>query len=189
VSDTVPDGLERLRLAADPVLQTPALAVSSWDDWAAGLGQPGRSLLVLLVHTATAGEADPMPQMEIGDGSWLVSARLDERYVRPTLANPAPVVLLLGCETAAPEVSFAGLASQFRRHGAAIVVSTGSKIHSDQAVPIAAGLINELGRIEERNEGSFGEVMLGMRRRLLADGHVMVLTLTAFGDADWRLAP
>ena len=31
--------------------------------------------------------------------------------------------------------------------------------------------------------------MRGIRRRLLADGHVMVLALTAFGDADWRLAP
>ena len=97
--------------------------------------------------------------------------------------------MLIGCETGAPEVSFAGLASQFRRHGAAIVVSTGSKIHSDQAVPIAAGLIEELGRLGDRNEGCFGEVMRGIRRRLLAGGHVMVLALTAFGDADWRLAP
>ena len=31
--------------------------------------------------------------------------------------------------------------------------------------------------------------MRGIRRRMLAEGHVMVLTLTAFGDADWRLTP
>ena len=189
VEATVPDGIERLRSAADPVMQTPAVAVRTWEDWAARLGDAGRSLLVLLVHTDTGGLGDTMPQMEIGKESWLVSARLDERYVRPTVDRPPPVVLLIGCETAAPEVSFAGLASQFRRHGAAIVVSTGSKIHSDQAVPIAASLIAQLGEIDQHAEGCFGEVMRGIRRRLLAEGHVMVLTLTAFGDADWRLAP
>ena len=188
VEATVPGGLERLLSAAGPVMQTPAIAVRTWDDWADKLGAGGRSLLVLLVHTDT-GPGDTMPQMEIGKESWLLSARIDERYVRPTVDGPPPVVLLIGCETAAPEVSFAGLASQFRRHGAAIVVSTGSKIHSDQAVPIAASLITELGEIDERAEGCFGEVMRGIRRRLLAEGHVMVLTLTAFGDADWRLAP
>jgi hypothetical protein len=189
VEATVPDGIERLRSAADPVMQTPAVAVRTWEDWAARLGDAGRSLLVLLVHTDTGGLGDTMPQMEIGKESWLVSARLDERYVRPTVDRPPPVVLLIGCETAAPEVSFAGLASQFRRHGAAIVVCTGSKIHSDQAVPIAASLIAQLGEIDQHAEGCFGEVMRGIRRRLLAEGHVMVLTLTAFGDADWRLAP
>ena len=189
VEVTVPDGIERLRSAANPVMQTPSVTVRTWDDWADKLDDVSRSLLVLLVHTETAGPGDTMSQMEIGKESWLVSARLDERYVRPSVETSPPVVLLIGCETAAPEVSFAGLASQFRRHGAAIVVSTGSKIHSDQAVPIAAGLIEQLGAIDEHAEGCFGEVMRGIRRRMLAEGHVMVLTLTAFGDADWRLTP
>ena len=71
VEDTVPDGIERLRNAADPVLHTPAVAVKTWTDWADRLDGSGRSLLVLLVHTDTAGAGDTMPQMEIGDGSWL----------------------------------------------------------------------------------------------------------------------
>ncbi len=102
VEATVPDGIERLRLAADPIMQTPAVSVRTWDDWADKLDDTGRSLLVLLVHTDTVGPGDTMPQMEIGKESWLVSARLDERYVRPSVDRPPPVVLLIGCETAAP---------------------------------------------------------------------------------------
>jgi hypothetical protein len=34
---------------------------------------------------------------------------------------------------------------------------------------------------------TFGEAMLEVRRRMLADNIFMALALAAFGDADWRL--
>ena len=188
VTATVPGGLDRVRDAAGAATQAPATTAESWDGWVSSLAAGGRSLLVLIVHTDHVSDSDTMPRMEIGHDSWLVSARVGAQHVRPTLDAPPPVVLLVGCETGAPDISFFGLAAQLRRHGAAIVVSTGARIHSEQAVPMTASLIEEMAAVANHQAGCFGEAMRAMRRRLVAQGQLMALTLTAFGDADWRLA-
>ena len=56
-----------------------------------------------------------------------------------------------------------------------------------QAAPVAAALVEALAGAVENGEASFGEVLVDLRRRLLARGYVMALTLTAYGDADWQL--
>jgi hypothetical protein len=126
--------------------------------------------------------------MEIGEASWLPLPQLEQEHVVRENGAP-PLVLLLGCETGVPERQFANFVNRLRNRGAAIVVATGAKIHSLHAVPVAKQFLT---RIEEAagkdGDATFGEVMLAVRRQMLADGIPMVLTLNAFGDADWRIA-
>jgi hypothetical protein len=186
VDATVPGAVDRLRagLAAAP---GGAESAGDWGEWTAKLGA-GRTLLVLLVHTDRVAADDPAPRMEIGRGSWLEVAYLEREHVRPAADAPPPVVLLLGCETGAPEVSFHGLVSRLRRKGAAIVLATHAAIHSAHAVPVAEELIRALRELAAGRRRSFGEVMRIARCRALAAGLPMALCLEAHGDADWVFA-
>lgn len=180
-SKTLSEAIEKATLRAPGY-------VEKWPDWAAEIAKGTHLLQVLLVHTDRAAPGDPMQKMEIGKDSWLVAANLDKSYIRIDPDKPKPLVFLLGCETGAPEVSFLGFVGQFRAHGAAIVLSTGSTVHSVHAVPVAKRYIEVLARmIREGGTTTFGEVMRSARRELLADGYPMVLCLAAYGDADWRL--
>jgi hypothetical protein len=49
-------------------------------------------------------------------------------------------------------------------------------------------LIEILAELARQSQFTFGEVMLQLRRRALAKGLPVVLTLFPYGDADWRLA-
>jgi hypothetical protein len=143
--------------------------------------------LVLIVHTEQPA-GGILQQMEIGDGSWLRSPNLDEEYVRNPHTKPAPLVILLGCETGAPKVPFLGFVSRLRSSGAAIVVSSGSTLHATHAVQITVGLLKSLAALDLSSHASFGEVMRRLRCELLASGCPAVLCLTAYGDANWQIA-
>ena len=71
--------------------------------------------------------------------------------------------------------------------GAVIIVSTIATILGRHAGPAAAAIVQELKAQEGNTNTTFGDVMLAVRRRLLADGIPMVLGLTSYGDADWRI--
>jgi hypothetical protein len=86
-------------------------------------------------------------------------------------------------------VDFLGFASQLRDAGAAIVLTAGATIHTVHAVPAAASFLRTLGALPPDGPRTLGEVMRTVRREMLAEGNPMVLCLSVFGDADWRLAP
>ena len=109
-------------------------------------------------------------------------------HVREPQTNPPPLVLLIGCETGAPDLSFYSLATSFRRRGAGIVVTTGSTILAREAPHVATLLVERLRDRIQAGGGCFGEVMRDVRRTLISQGNVMAMCLLAFGDADWRLA-
>jgi hypothetical protein len=185
VERSVPGGLEAIcaRIAdGQPGLEP----VRTWDAWTSRIEGDGPSLLVLIVHTDL--DDDDLEQMEIGTESWLSVVDLENEHIARDEMSP-PIVLLLGCETGAPNVSFAGFVSRCLEYGAAVVVGTGAKIHSVHAVPVAQGFVDALRAAVAGGAVTFGEVMRDVRRNLLADGLPMVLTLTAHGDADWRLVP
>jgi hypothetical protein len=98
-----------------------------------------------------------------------------------------PVVLLLGCETQNRDIPFQGFVAQFRRKGASIVVSTVSTVLGRHAARVAQELLAILQRQSQQKTSTFGEVMVKLRRQALADGIPMVLSLFAYGDADWRI--
>ena len=160
--------------------------VSTWSKWAASVRKSGPPLLVLIVHTEESPEDETIPRMEIGKAQWLPSADINEEHVVKK-DSPPPLVLLLGCETGVPEKQFADFVNRIRNCGAAIIVATGAKIHSVHAVPVAREFVDRIQKVDDA-DATFGEIMRAVRREMLADGMPMVLTLTAFGDADWRLA-
>lgn len=187
VEKTVAGGLKTICEAITKGSATAIEPIATWDTWVEKLPGASASLLVLIVHTEDA-DGSLMQRMEIGKESWLEVIDMDERHVRPDPQKPGPIVLLLGCETGAPEVTFAGFVSQCREYGAAIVVASGSKIHSVHAVPVAKRFVETLRKEISGDGATFGEVMRVVRRDMLASGLPMVLSLTAYGDADWRLA-
>lgn len=189
VDQAIPQGLSGLRKTLDSATAGGTELVDTWGDWEDRITSPApvRSLLLLLVHTERVAQDDPMQKMEIGSASWLETVELGDEHVRPSPDRSPPLVLLLGCQTGSPEISLHSLVAQFRRKGAAIVVSTGAKIHSVHAVPVAEEFIKLMETVAIGPETSFGDVMLLARREMLARGLPMVLCLTAYGDADWRL--
>jgi hypothetical protein len=158
--------------------------VQDWEAWRGAVRSRKPSLLVLLPHTLE--DTDYIPTLEIGAEQRLPGEQITPDYVHAALDYQPPIVLLLGCETAVPDVPFQSFVVQFRVHGAAIVLSTLTPVLGRHAAPVAVMLLNELRRVAG-GQGTFGDALLGLRRRALAAGIPMVLTLVAYGDADWRL--
>jgi hypothetical protein len=158
--------------------------VPDWGTWRDAVESRNPSILVLVPHTLE--DVDSIPALEIGEEQQLPEDQITAGYVHAARDYRPPVVLLLGCETAEPDVPFQAFAVQFRIHGAAIVLSTLTPVLGRHAVPVAQMLVGELKRAA-RASGTFGDALLGLRRRALAAGIPMVLSLVAYGDADWRL--
>ena len=100
---------------------------------------------------------------------------------------PSPVVLLLGCNTTG-EIPIKSLITKFRLCGASMVLSTLTEILGRHAAPVAEEIISNL-KIAANQGKSLGDTLLFVRRKTLAEGIPMVLSLVAHGDADWRFKP
>lgn len=162
---------------------------TTWATWAAQVKAAAAwpAMLVLVPHHE---QKQGFQILEIGVDE-LRSAHLDIAHVLGDDARRAqpPIVLLLGCETQLSAISHESFVQRFRKHGAAVVVGTIATVLGLDAAPVAAELADaimaEFGATPPR---SLGDVMLRVRRRLVAAGRVMVLSLSADGDADWELA-
>lgn len=157
--------------------------VTTWKEWISDVEKRAPSLLVLLPHTlkdALTGQET----LEIGASERLLFVRLQENHVLGPAKAPRPVVILMGCETAAPDIAYENLIAAFRSKGAALVVGTGSTILGRQAALVVSEMIKELAEIET-GDTAFGDVMLRVRRKMMAQGLLMVMCLTSYGDTDW----
>ncbi len=161
-----------------------AVRVSTWKQWEDQVSADAPSLLVLLPHHER--NEDDQEILEIGEGDRLKSELVREGYVRRE-DGPYPIVLLLGCDTNQAKIAFDSFVTCFRDKGAAVVVSTLATILGRDASPAAALLVDLLDQEAEDGNGTFGEIMLHLRRQLLATQTPMALCLTAYGDADWVL--
>ena len=153
--------------------------VTSWDQWKENIARLQPSLEVLLVHTEKKG---PRTMIEIGE-DMLSTLNLDG-YITDKKSWPA-IVLLLGCGTGTSRVQFQSVAAMVEACHAAIIVSTTSDVFGPIASRLAGYFVEQLGALEKSQ--SFGEVMLAIRRKALAEGVPMVLCLRSYGDADWQL--
>jgi hypothetical protein len=174
-----------------------AVRVTSWTDWVADVGGRSPDMLVLLAHTDKIAR---QTALEIGGNPGIPSGRLNDTYVRVKDAGearraerkPGPLVFLLGCDTALPWLEYQTFVVRFRNHGASIVVGTVATVPASHAANVAIPLVDELqGQVGGGAGGgqgpkAFGDVLLAARRRILADGEVMALCVTSYGDADWR---
>ncbi|MDT4896062.1 MAG: hypothetical protein QOH25_1139 [Acidobacteriota bacterium] len=161
--------------------------VMSWKEWAAKIKTTSPSLLLLLSHTEVGEQEGNMASLEIGKLPRLRVVDIEEKYVRKPGSKARPLVMLIGCSTHAPENPLESFVPFFGAH-ASIVLSTGSTVLALQAAEVAMEFIRTLSKLSGKPGGStFGDVMLDVRRRLLARGLPMVLCLEAYGDADWQL--
>lgn len=158
-------------------------SVGTWKDWLADVKERTPTLMVLIPHTlkdAGNGQAT----LEIGANERLIFSRLQKSYVLGPTDDPHPVVILMGCKTASPDIAYENFISEFRRMGAALVVGTGSTILGRHAAPVVSAFIKEIAEIGP-GDTAFGDVMLTVRRKMMAQGLLMVLCLTSYGDTDW----
>jgi hypothetical protein len=173
-----------------------ARVVSTWEDWESAISEEP-SLLVLLSHTV---EHQSVTALEIGPeehGSRIKLIELVPEFVMAQAGDP-PVVLLLGCDTAVERNEFRSFVGQFLDCGAALVVGTITPVLGEHIAPVARSLIVSIsaalgGGMAARRPAAapvstFGDLLLDLRRTLLADGELTSLCISSFGDADWRLA-
>ena len=166
-----------------------SVTVDSWPDWIKNVKDKSPKVLVLLVHTDTDGEGTvlevgPPPSFQSEKDYRLATDYLSRDYI----CGPdgvSPIVLLLGCTTDKATFEFTSVASDFEYWGAKILVATSNLIYGPKAVELANLLLSELHELHDGE--NFGDIMLAVRRKALAEGNPMVLCLSAYGDADWRL--
>ena len=159
--------------------------VDSWDDWTKDIDGRSPSLLVLLPHTLEDVSLNQQI-LEIGADQRLFYGNLQKKHVLGKDGLPHPLVILMGCKTAAPDIPYESFVLKFRSFGAALVVGTGSTILGRHAATVTQNFIKDIAAIKSSNV-TFGELMLKVRRRLVADGLLMALCLTSYGDTDWLL--
>lgn len=162
---------------------------SDWVDWRSGVSSTSPLLMVVLPHNEES--SNQLSELSIGPGQTashrLLVTSIDDGIVKGPNTIPGPIIMLLGCETGAPKTSYLGYVPKLRRHGASIIVSTGSVVLGRQISPICVRLIEGLKAAIKTGPAPLGEVMLRLRREALADGYPIVLALSASGDADWLI--
>jgi hypothetical protein len=158
-----------------------ATKATTWTDIQEKVGTVNPTMLFLVPHTEGS---LLVPESEIG-GEQEMMTRIRDRMGPPR--DKDVVVVLLGCDTAKTGIPYQGMAAEFRDAGAAVVVTTINDILGRHAVPVARQLLKILKATSEGPERSMGDVMRDLRRRGLADGYPMALSVVAFGDADWVL--
>lgn len=158
--------------------------VTTWSKWKEELATSPADLLVLMPHT------DPrLHTLEIS-GKTLGRGSFDPPYITGTLlveeAQCAPVAVLFGCDTVGSEEDPAGWVGTFMQGGAAVVFSTLTMLIGPHAAGMSERLVAML-RDEERDGMPLGELVAGFRREALRSGLVAALSVTAYGDADWKV--
>ena len=170
------------------------VAAKTWKEWVAAIDKDGPPLLVLLSHTVTVQGTSALEIGPDGAGSQCLRVQLVPRFVKRK-PEDAPMVLMLGCDTADGRAEPESYIARVRDVGAAVVVGTIAPVLGETAAPVAVALLEELRKTAEDpalaagGVATFGEAMVRVRRALVAKGHLTALTLTAVGDADWRLSP
>ncbi len=179
VTQAQPDSMDELQKSFSRVGIASPRIVNSWDQWKENVALHRPTLEVLLIHTEKEGTRT---MIEIGKDR--ISTLNLEGYITDKASWPA-VVLLLGCGTGTSKVQFQSVAAMVEACHAAIIVSTTSDVFGPIASRLAGYFVEQLGTLEKTQ--SFGEVMLAIRRKALAEGVSMILCLRSYGDADWQL--
>lgn len=162
------------------------LSASEWKTWAAHVGTSAPEVLLLMPHTEASLGASTL---EIGVDR-IAAAQIDERHVSsppPPPPKPGPIVILLGCRTAANEVPFSNFVGAFRRANASVVVATISTVRGRDMAPVAQHALALLLARAKGSATTVGDIVLELRRKVLRGGAPIALTLVAYGDIDWQL--
>ena len=157
---------------------------NDWDEWEKAIASQKPDSLVIIGHVERS-KRGGSNQLEIGK-DLLRQTAIEEEFVRVPSAPTQPFLILIGCNTHDVELSFLDFANHFKKCGAAIVLSTFTKIRGSHAVPLVEKLI-EILHSKKGKKIPFGEAMIELRRKLFADNLYVSMALVSHGDADWIL--
>jgi hypothetical protein len=158
----------------------------TWAGWRKILTKTKPVLFVVLPHV---GGRKNDPTLEIHGDSW-PSRLISGGYLKPDAAGVGPIVILLGCDTADArnKDAYAKNIDAFRRAGAEIVLASAAEsVWGADAATVAGQVLEAFHNATTGTRGSFGEVVRTAKRRSVAESQLVAMSLTAFGDADWRL--
>jgi hypothetical protein len=186
VDADVPGGIARVGKALKKIANKNSQYVKSWKDWVTDVTKLSPSLLVLMPHTFEDRRSEEQG-LEISKRDQLLPANLAREHVQGQ-KNLSPVVILMGCSTAVPKFDYQNFAFLFRISGAAIVISTGATILGEHAAPITEAFLAAIATRPKDDPRSLGEIMRDVRRKLVAKGFLIVLSLSCYGDTDWLLS-
>ncbi|MCJ7588113.1 MAG: toll/interleukin-1 receptor domain-containing protein [Candidatus Aminicenantes bacterium] len=184
--DTEKPGTSRAVFEELQKLSQESFQAKDWNEWQALILEHKPALLVLIAHTQEDPQAK-IPVLEIGRDQFLPSSGIEESYLRPPGTAAEPLVLLIGCSTARSEISFQSFIPRLKRKGASVVLATVAAILGRQAGPMTREFLVQLKKASRRPGAKFGDVLLRVRRRVLAKGRPLALALAAFGDADYLI--
>jgi len=156
-----------------------AVAVNTWLKWAEDIDHRRPGLLVLLSHTVDKA-------LEIGpedSGERATVAQVNGNFVKKATQD-APIVFLLGCDTAVADDEIYSFVGRFRDQGAALVVGTITPVLGERSADVVKAIVAQLAK-KRRKPQRFGEIMRDARREMLARGKLTALCATSFGDATW----
>ncbi len=158
----------------------------TWQEWQDLVKARHPGILIALPHAESVEQyGDVDYSLEIA-GDLLKAELISTRHVRHGEQAAAPLVVLLGCDTAVPQSEIDSLVGKFRSAGAGIVVGTVASVLGSQASAMAEAIAAQLAT-NHGAEVPFGDLLLAARRQALGTGLVMALCVAGFGDADWLI--
>ena len=145
VDEVKKGGIESVRKALDRIARRP-LSQRRGREWVDGVAKRP-TLLVLLSHTTKEQAA---AALEIGEGETCLGVQLLPAFVRAS-EDDAPIVLLLGCETAITD-ELQSFVARFQDLGAALVVGTTASVLGERAAPVARAVATEIAAAAKRKK-------------------------------------
>lgn len=157
--------------------------VKKWCDWKAAVEAKQPVLFIALPHADGTGANI---SLEIS-GDVMKSIQIDQAYVCSDPTHP-PIVLLLGCDVAntATPGAYARQIAIFRQAKAALVLGTVATVLGTDGAKVAERIVTRLSDTARHSE-RFGDVLLQVKQKAVADSLMVAMCLVAFGDADWYL--
>jgi hypothetical protein len=154
----------------------------NWDGWRTAVKTNTPTMLVAFPHNQGSEEDI---ELEIRN-DYLGTTGLSTDFVH-VAGSPFPLVILLGCDVAGTDQQYASHVANFRRAGAAVVVSTIATVFGEHAVAVGEMFICRLLDPVRTKNSRLGELLRDVKREAVAESLPMALCVVAFGDADWRL--
>lgn len=187
-SDRVPtENVTDLKNLIDKYSSVTLQFANDWDEWEKHVTKHHPSLLIALSHTDGTGSD---VTLEIGGIPIdTISMRDTHVFPPPIEGRPAPLVALIGCDTAGTAADYGDHILNLRDLGAGIVIGTIATVFGPHAAKVAEKLVDGLLAGDGATPVRLGELIRTLRRNSVREGLLMPLCLVAYGDADWIISP
>ena len=181
-----PKNQKALRTSIEKHWTTGTVSVAKkWADWTDLIVKQKPVLVVALPHSD--GDENDI-SLEINNDT-LETRFIDQTYLTAGPPQPAPLLLLMGCDVVGAGNAQADRRhiAQFRSYGARVILGTLAMVDGADAAAAAELIVERFAAAVKAKPTRLGEVLRDIKRAAMADGLLMTLGLMGFGDADWEL--